>query len=58
LILRAAQEDHTDWGEELVMRRLMIALAASALLTACGAAAANDREVASLSTAGVDDAPE
>ena len=57
MILRAAQEDHTDWGEELVMRRFMIALAASALLTACGAAAANDREVASLSTAGVDDAP-
>lgn len=38
------------------MKRLMILLAAAAVLAACGSAAANDREVASLSTTAAGDA--
>jgi hypothetical protein len=37
------------------MKQLMIVCAAAAMLAACGSAAAEDREVASLSTTGVDD---
>jgi hypothetical protein len=37
------------------MKRLMILFAATAVLAACGSAAANDREVASLSTAAAGD---
>ena len=38
------------------MKQLMIVFAAAALLAACGSAAADDREVASLSTTAVGDA--
>ena len=38
------------------MKRLMIVLAGAAMLAACGSAAADDREVASLSTTAADDA--
>jgi len=37
------------------MKRLMMLMATAAVLAACGSAAADDREVASLSTAAVDD---